>query len=275
MDIIQLIVLSIIQGLTEFLPVSSSAHLILVPVLSDWPDQGLMFDVAAHLGSLLAVLLYYRKDLLQMLCGFTQSLQQRQLNADSHLAWAVGLATIPLGLVGILSKDFIEAHLRGPLVIAAATLIFGGLLWWADHFNRKTAAGEKSHHRGLGDLKAFDVMFIGVAQALALIPGTSRSGITMTAALFRRFTPVEAARFSFLLSVPAILMPFSLYVFELVQTPEVQWQWGSLALIVGLSFVSALACIHVFLKLLERVGMLPFVLYRLVLGACLLFVFWP
>ncbi|MGM0564443.1 MAG: undecaprenyl-diphosphate phosphatase [Pseudomonadota bacterium] len=268
MDIIQLVVLSIVQGLTEFLPVSSSAHLILVPVLSDWPDQGLLFDVAAHLGSLLAVLLYFRRDLIAMASGFCQSLAERRQNGDSRLAWAVLLGTIPLGLAGILSKDYVEAHLRGPLVIAAATLVFGGLLWWAAVYRRRSDG-----QRTLGSLNGVDVLVVGLAQAVALIPGTSRSGITITAALFRRFTPTEAAHFSFLLSIPAILMPFSLYLWELLNTPDVQWQWGSLALIVALSFASALTCIHLFLKVLERIGMMPFVLYRLALGALLLVLF--
>ena len=267
MDIIQLIVLSLVQGITEFLPVSSSAHLILVPKLTGWQDQGLLFDVAVHVGTLLAVLLYYRKDVLNMLLAFGGQGFKTGMNADARLAWAVILATIPLGLAGLFGKDFIEQNLRDPLVIAASTLVFGVLLGLAAWMNKA--------QRQLGSMTGVDILVVGAAQALALIPGTSRSGITITAALLRRFEPQEAARFSFLLSIPAILMPFSLYLLELIQTPDIEWDLLSLALAIALSFISALGCIHLFLKLLEKIGMLPFVIYRLLLGAVLLWVFWP
>lgn len=267
MDIVQLIVLSLVQGITEFLPVSSSAHLILVPKLTGWQDQGLLFDVAVHVGTLLAVLLYYRKDVTNMATAFLGQGFKKGMNDDARLAWAVILGTIPLGLVGLLGKDFIEQNLREPLVIAASTVIFGVLLGLAAWMNKA--------ERKLGSMNWLDVLVVGVAQALALIPGTSRSGITITAALLRRFEPKEAARFSFLLSIPAILMPFSLYMLELVQTPDLEWDFLALALAIILSFISALGCIHIFLKLLEKIGMLPFVVYRLILGAVLLWVFLP
>lgn len=267
MDIVQLIVLSLVQGITEFLPVSSSAHLILVPKLTGWQDQGLLFDVAVHVGTLLAVLLYYRKDVTNMATAFLGQGFKKGMNDDTRLAWAVILGTIPLGLVGLLGKDFIEQNLREPLVIAASTVVFGVLLGLAAWMNKA--------ERKLGSMNWLDVLVVGGAQALALIPGTSRSGITITAALFRRFEPQEAARFSFLLSIPAILMPFSLYMLELVQTPDLEWDFLALALAIILSFISALGCIHIFLKLLEKIGMLPFVVYRLILGAVLLWVFLP
>ena len=267
MDIVQLIVLSIVQGITEFLPVSSSAHLILVPKLTGWQDQGLLFDVAVHVGTLLAVLLYYRKDVMNMTIAFIGQGFRKDKNEDARLAWAVILGTIPLGLVGLLGKDFIEQNLREPLVIAASTVIFGVLLGVAAWMNKA--------ERKLGGMNWVDVLVIGGSQALALIPGTSRSGITITAALFRRFEPQEAARFSFLLSIPAILMPFSLYMLELVQTPGIEWDFVALAIAIALSFISALGCIHVFLRLLEKIGMLPFVAYRLILGVVLVWVFLP
>lgn len=267
MDIIQLIVLSLVQGITEFLPVSSSAHLILVPQLTGWQDQGLLFDVAVHVGTLLAVLLYYRNDVTNMAGAFLGQGFKAGMNEDARLAWAVLLGTIPLGLVGLLGKDFIEQNLREPLVIAATTVIFGVLLGLAAWMNRA--------ERKLGSMTWVDVLVVGGAQALALIPGTSRSGITITAALLRRFEPHEAARFSFLLSIPAILMPFSLYMLELIQTPDIEWDLLALAIAIALSFISALGCIHVFLKLLEKIGMLPFVAYRLILGAVLVWVFLP
>lgn len=265
MDIVQLIVLSIVQGITEFLPISSSAHLILVPLLTEWEDQGLLFDVAAHLGTLFAVVYYYRRDIRRLIAAWLGHVCRRQSSDDARLAWAVIWATIPLGLFGLLGKDFVETQLRSPLVIAAATIVFGLLLWWGAATNH----GE----RRLASLVWLDVLVVGVAQALALIPGTSRSGITITAALFRQFQPVEAARFSFLLSIPAILMPFSLYMLELVRTPGLEWDWVGLGCIVGLSFLSALTCIHLFLKVLEKIGMLPFVIYRLALGVVLLAIF--
>lgn len=267
MDIIQLIVLSLVQGITEFLPVSSSAHLILVPQLTGWTDQGLLFDVAVHVGTLMAVLLYYRKDVLNMTQAFIGQGFKPGMSDDASLAWAVILGTIPLGLVGLLGKDFIEAHLREPLVIAASTIGFGVLLGLSAWLNKP--------ERKLANMKWSDVVVVGCSQALALIPGTSRSGITITAALFMRFEPKEAARFSFLLSIPAILMPFSLYIVELIQTPDIAWDFTALAVAIVLSFLSALACIHLFLKLLEKIGMLPFVVYRLLLGAILLWVFIP
>lgn len=267
MDIIQLIVLSLVQGITEFLPVSSSAHLILVPKLTGWQDQGLLFDVAVHVGTLLAVLLYYRKDVQNMIAAFIGQGFSKDKSADAKLAWAVILGTIPLGLVGLLGKGFIEQNLRDPLVIAGSTLVFGVLLGVAAWMNKA--------ERKLGDMNWIDVLVVGGSQALALIPGTSRSGITITAALLRRFEPHEAARFSFLLSIPAILMPFSLYMLELLQTPDIEWDFLALGIAIALSFISALGCIHVFLKLLEKIGMLPFVVYRLVLGVVLLWVFLP
>lgn len=266
MDFLQVLVLSIVQGITEFLPVSSSAHLILVPVLFQWQDQGLVLDVAVHVGTLLAVVVYYRRDLSCIIRQFFQTGFGKQMSADAKIGWAVLWATIPLGLVGILSKDFIEQHLRTPLVLALATIVFGLLLGVAYHQNRP--------QRSLESINWLDALIIGIAQALALIPGTSRSGITMTAAFLRHFKPQEAARFSFLLSIPAILMPFALFVVEIWQHPQQDWDWLALGLGIGLSFVFALACIHFFLRLLDKLGMLPFVVYRLILGAALLWVFY-
>lgn len=267
MDIIQLIVLSIVQGITEFLPVSSSAHLILVPKLTHWQDQGLLFDVAVHVGTLLAVVCYYAKDLRAIAGAWFSTGFTKNPSNDARLAWAVGFATIPLGLVGLLGKDFIEAELRKPEIIAIATIVFGLLLGGA--FTRNAPK------RDLTQLNKWDVIWIGLSQALALIPGTSRSGITMTAAFMRDFKPKEAARFSFLLSIPAILMPFSLYLLKLYKEPNVDWDFTALGIAIALSFISAIVCIHFFLKLLERIGMLPFVVYRLILGGVLLYFFLP
>ncbi|WLD57663.1 undecaprenyl-diphosphate phosphatase [Salinispirillum sp. LH 10-3-1] len=264
MDWLQVVILGLIQGLTEFLPVSSSAHLILVPVLTDWEDQGLAFDVALHLGSLSAVILYFRQDLLKMMVAWTRSVTHRELNADGKLAWAVILGTIPVGLAGLVFKDAIETHLRSPIILAVSLIVFGVLLGWADWRQR----GTRSEHQ----MTWKDVAWIGFAQALALIPGTSRSGITMTAALLVGMSREGAARFSFLLSIPVIALAGMLEVWGLIRAPEaISWSamfWGTV-----ISGVSAYACIHYFLAFIKRIGMQPFVIYRVVLGALLLVVF--
>lgn len=194
----QIIVLALVQGLTEFLPISSSAHLILVPVLSSWPDQGLAFDVVVHLGTLTAVVWYFRKDVFQLTTDWTQSCVKKQTVGESRLAWIVIIGTIPVGAAGLLLHDVVDNVLRSPIVIAWATIGFGLLLGLSDYIGKKI----NSEHQ----LNWKNGIIIGFAQALALIPGTSRSGITMTAGLFAGLTRQGAARFSFLLSIPVILM---------------------------------------------------------------------
>ncbi|MAC46566.1 undecaprenyl-diphosphate phosphatase [Oceanospirillum beijerinckii] len=261
MDWLQVTFLALIQGLTEFLPISSSAHLILPSIVFGWQDQGLAFDVAVHVGTLMAVMLYFQQDLRQMILAWCRSVFLRQHSQASYMAWAVIVATIPAGLAGILLGDLIELHLRSALVIAITTLVFGVLLWWSDKAGRQS--------RGEGEMGMRDAVWIGLAQALALIPGTSRSGITITAGLLLGLTRQAAARFSFLLSIPLILAAGLLKTVELYQVgSEAQI---SHTLVGGvIAFVSALACIHLFLRLLDRVGMLPFVLYRMVLGIALI-----
>ena len=263
MDFIQIVVLALVQGLTEFLPISSSAHLILMPYFFDWPDQGLAFDVAVHVGTLTAVVVYFREQLSSMSRDWVVSLQKRQTYGDSRLVWAVGVGTIPVGLAGLLFGDFVEQHLRSTLVIAITTILFGVLLGWADIKGQR----QRDEH----SLNWRDIIIIGCAQALALIPGTSRSGITITAALMLGLTREAAARFSFLLSIPAILLPGGLKVVELMEASH-SIDWMALFLGVVLSAVSAYLCIHFFLKLLDRIGMMPFVAYRMVLGVILLWV---
>ena len=265
MDLIQIITLALVQGLTEFLPISSSAHLILVPVFTGWPDQGLAFDVAVHLGTLVAVVLYFRRELGRMFSQWAGSLAGRELTPDARLAWAVLIGTVPVGLTGLLFKDPIETYLRSPLVIAATTILFGLLLWWAD--NRGSRRREE-FTIGWGD-----ALIIGAAQAIALIPGTSRSGITITAGLALGLTRQAAARFSFLLSIPVIVLAGGLETLDLLDDPG-RAHWDVLVLGSVLSGISAYLCIHVFLKLLEKLGMLPFVAYRLVLGMILFLFFY-
>lgn len=264
MTLIQIIVLAVLQGLTEFLPISSSAHLILFPKLSGWEDQGLAFDVAVHVGTLTAVVWYFRKDLIKMTADWLQSLAQRKKVGDSNLVWAVGFGTVPVGLAGLLFKDVIETSLRSPLVIASTTILFGLLLWWADAMGKRLRSEHSIGWR--------DIVVIGVAQAIALIPGTSRSGITMTAGLMMGLTRTAAARFSFLLSIPVIILAGGLSTLDLIKGVEAV-DWTAMVLGIVISAVSAYLCIHFFLKLLDRIGMLPFVIYRLALGAFLLFLF--
>jgi undecaprenyl-diphosphatase len=264
MTLIQIIVLALVQGLTEFLPISSSAHLILVPVLSDWPDQGLAFDVAVHVGTLSAVIWYFRTEVMRMASDWLRSLKQRQQVGESRLAWAVIWGTIPVAVGGLLLHDLVDTVLRSPLVIAWATIGFGLLLWASD----VTGQRQRDEHH----LTWRDVIVIGLAQALALVPGTSRSGITMTAGLFMGLTREAAARFSFLLSIPTIMMAGGYKGMQLV-SESVAVDWLAMSIGVALSALTAYLCIHLFLQLLERIGMLPFVLYRLLLGGVLLYFF--
>ena len=263
MDIIQAIALALLQGLTEFLPVSSSAHLILLPVLLGWEDQGLAFDVAVHVGTLTAVVAYYRKDLIQIISAWSGTLIGKEASDDSKLAWYVILGTIPVGLVGITLPDVIENVLRSPLVIAGATIIFAFLLWYA----------EKRAKEIRTSVTLTDAIVIGLFQAIALIPGTSRSGITITAGLLTGLKREYAARFSFLLSIPTIALAGMVKGIGLFQTAE-PVLWDLILVGATLSAVVAYLSISWFLKLLEKVGMMPFVYYRLALGIFLFVVFY-
>lgn len=264
MTLFQTVILALLQGLTEFLPISSSAHLIVAPTLLGWADQGLAFDVAVHVGTLVAVVAYFRVEIVQLLKDWMASLRQRALVGESALAWGVLIGTIPVGLVGITCGDLVETYLRSPVVIAYATIGFGLVLWAADAFGTK--------ERTERTLTIRDCVLIGVAQALALIPGTSRSGITMTAGLALGLTAAGAARFSFLLSIPVIVLAGGSQGVKLLGAGE-SIDMTALAVGTVVSALSAYACIHFFLALVSRVGMLPFILYRLALGALLLYLY--
>ncbi|MBJ7538379.1 undecaprenyl-diphosphate phosphatase [Marinomonas transparens] len=256
-----IVFLALIQGLTEFLPVSSSAHLILPAQLFNWPDQGLAFDVAVHLGTLIAIVGYFRKDIIQIVVAWAVSLKDKKSTADSRLAWWICLATIPACIAGFVFNDFISTNLRSIEVIAYATIGFGVLLWLSDRYG---LAYKTEQNLGFKS-----VLYIGLAQALALIPGTSRSGITMTAARFLGFNRVSSARFSFLLSIPLIFAAGSLKLLELLSS-NIPVDWLSISIGVVLSTISAYLCIYLFLKWLNVIGFLPFLIYRLILGAVLL-----
>ncbi|WP_026376296.1 undecaprenyl-diphosphate phosphatase [Aestuariibacter salexigens] len=265
MTLFEIIILAIIQGITEFLPISSSAHLILPSVLLGWVNQGLAFDVAVHVGSLLAVVIYFRKELLSMTHDWFKFGFTSQQTTDSKLAWWVIVGTIPAVIVGFLIKDWVEVYARSALLIACTTILFGLLLWYAD----VTAKRMKS----LEHLTLSSTIVIGLFQVLALIPGTSRSGITMTAGLLLGFDRQSAARFSFLLSIPTITGAGLLSVIDLLQNKTLV-DWNALVYGAGFSFIAAYTCIYLFLAWISRIGMLPFVIYRLLLGAVLLlFVF--
>ncbi|GAB2996643.1 undecaprenyl-diphosphate phosphatase [Psychrosphaera aestuarii] len=263
MGLIEIIVLAILQGLTEFLPISSSAHLILPSQMFGWDDQGLAFDVAVHAGSLFAVVLYFRNEVSAMTVSWVKSFSGRK-DKESNLAWLIILGVIPAGLIGFALDDFIEGNLRSSAVIATTTIIFGLLLWYAD----ATAKQNTDEYQ----VTVKKVLIIGFAQVLALIPGTSRSGITITAGLMVGLTRQAAARFSFLLSIPLILAAGGYQTLKLAQQ-TMPVDWAAIGLGTLLSFVSAYACIHYFLILVEKIGMLPFVIYRLLLGAILIFFF--
>ena len=267
MDPAHAILLALVQGLTEFLPISSSAHLILVPVLLGLPDQGLAFDVAVHVGTLAAVVAYLRRDLGALAGGWARSVLGGRPGApESRMAWMIVAATCPVAVAGLVAGEAVEQHLRAPVVIAVANLVFALALLAADRWGAGT--------RGEGSLTLAGAMLIGCAQAFALVPGASRSGVTITAGLALGLTPHAAARFSFLLAVPVIALAGGAKGFELLAAPgAVDWlSLGVGALVAG---VSAYACIGVFLALVARVGLWPFAAYRIVLGAILLAVFAP
>ena len=263
-DIYQALFLALVQGLTEFLPISSSAHLVIPSLVLGWADQGLAFDVAVHVGTLMAVLFYYREDLLRMAERWLRSLAGAPACDDSRLVWYLALATVPAGVVGLLAGDFIEINLRTLPVIATTTLLFGVLLGIAD---RRTMTTEFARTLGLTM-----AILIGCAQVLALVPGVSRSGVTMTAALLLGMDRQASARFSFLLSIPIIASAGLLKVWELVDGAAAV-DWVSLGLGALVSGLAAYFCIAIFLRLLNRVGFMPFVYYRIVLAA-ILYVFW-
>lgn len=257
--------LALIQGLTEFLPISSSAHLLLPSLLLGWPDQGLAFDVAVHVGTLSAVLLYYRQTLWLLLEGSLSALNARRWNAPAREVLFLAIASLPVAVVGFLLNDLMD-RLRTVPVLIVTTVLFALLLAWADR------RGRSNHAPAVQTVGT--AVFIGLCQALAPIPGTSRSGVTITAALFAGLSREAAARFSFLLSIPVIAGAGLLKSLDLLALGTPREGWAQLAVAALLSAVSAYACIALFLRLVERVGMLPFVIYRLLLGAGLLALWW-
>lgn len=264
MEVIQIVVLALLQGLTEFLPISSSGHLILMPLLLGWPDQGLAFTVSVHMGTLAAVAWYFRADIRQLSLAWRADMYKGVRTEHSHLAWAVIVGTIPIIILGLLVYLWFADQFRDPLLIAATTLVFGLLLWWADH-NGSRSADEFT-------LTIRQALLIGCAQTLALIPGVSRSGVTITAGLALGLTRKASARFSFLLSIPVILSAGGLSFLELINSSE-PVSWILLGTGTAVAGVTAYLSINYFLVLIDRIGLTPFVVYRIVLAAYLFYLF--
>ena len=268
MTIFQAVVLGIVQGLTEFLPVSSSAHLILVPRLLGWPDQGLDFDIAAHLGTFAAVLLYFRRDVLELVRGMTVGLRRAadpEARAVSRLGWWLVWSTAPVAVAGLLLADWIETSLRSPLVVAATSIGFGLLLAVADRWTRR--------ERDLTSLTLGDSLAIGCAQALALVPGTSRSGITITAARLRGFDRPTAARFSFLLSIPAGFLVAAKDALDIAAGRVEATQYAPMLVGFLVSALSGYLVIGGLLTFLRHGSLMGFAIYRILLGGALLAIF--
>lgn len=245
---IQWIFLSLMQGLTEYLPVSSSAHLVLTSKVMSWKDQGLIIDMAAHSGSLLAVMIYFKKELLAVLSG-----------KNTTLFLQLVIATVPIAVIGFFAADFIELYLRSPLVIALASIVFGVLLYLADAFVQKSDKQMDNH----------SALILGFSQVLALIPGASRSGVTMTSAMAQGFSRKQAARFSFLMAIPVLMMTTAYVGLKLIQTPQTI-DMQAVAVVAGISFFASLISIQLFLKWIEKISMAFFMWYRVLLGLLIL-----
>jgi len=268
MEIIAAIILGIIQGLTEFLPVSSSAHLILVPWFFGWDPEGLVFDVSLHVGTAIAVIAFFWRDWVMLAREVVKGLLERNPfgNARRKLAWFLVIATIPAGVLGLMFEKAVETKLRSPLVPVFTLAVFGLLLFYAEKRSRQS--------RDINSYTLTDAILIGLAQAVALIPGVSRSGVTMTAAMLRDSDRTSAARFSFLLSTPVIVgagLLKALSLFKAANDPAAEIiSFAVLFTGVAAAAVTGFLCIKFFLRYLARGSFLPFVVYRLLLAAVIL-----
>lgn len=260
MTVEQIIVIAVVQGLTEFLPISSSGHLILVPNIMHWPDQGQFVDVMVHVGTLFAILIYFWRDVWRITLGGLELFKGR-ITYEGRLAIYIVLATIPAVAFGLfLEKLDMPALERNVAVVAWNTILYGLLMLVADMVGPQ--------ERTIDNMTLSSALIIGVAQALALIPGTSRSGVTMTAARFLGFTRSDAARFSFLLGIPAIAGAGVLTLGKALASGDAITMDAIYCAI--LTFFAGLAAIAFLMALVRRISFLPFVLYRMVLGGFLL-----
>lgn len=260
MSVSYVILLAVIQGLTEFLPVSSSGHLALTPQLLDAVDQGIVMDVALHVGTLLAILVYYRRDVFAMAASVIYWRDESRA-FERRLAMFIALSSIPAVIVGFLLHHFFPDGIRALWVIITTTLFFGVVMGLADHFMPRD--------KTLKDIKLRHAFLIGVAQCCALIPGTSRSGVTMTAARLMGFERVDAARFSFLLGIPAIAGAGTLGLLELLENGDSELMFDA-GLGLVCSFLAGLGAIHFMIRWLSRYGLMPFAIYRVFLGCALI-----
>ncbi|MCH9852637.1 MAG: undecaprenyl-diphosphate phosphatase [Alphaproteobacteria bacterium] len=271
MDYLQLTLLAFVQGITEFLPISSSAHLILLPYFLSWDYQGLEIDIALHLGSLLAIIFYLRADIQRAIIGFfnlcaqgfskTEKTDFTPDNLPNNLlAWHIIIATIPAGLVGFFLKDLIEIYLRAPLIIALSSILFGLLLAFADRMAQKQDI--------IISNKA--ALIIGFAQILALIPGVSRSGITMTAARFLGWHRTQAARFSMLLAIPIISLSGLVSIIEQLSNNSDSFFWAQFWFAFIASAVFAFIAVWLLMRWLQKFSFMPFIIYRILLGVVII-----
>lgn len=263
MDFFQAILLALIQGFLEFLPISSSAHLILLPLIFDWPDQGLAFDVALNTATLLAVIVYFRRDMASLTKGFFGTLKGQTPTREGRLSWMLLVATMPVAIAGLVFRDQVAGPLRSAVVIAWASILWGIMLFIADRRRGK---------RTIMETNWLTSLLIGIAQAIAIIPGTSRSGITITAGLFSNMSRPEAARFSFLLAIPVGVLAGGKEALELLKS-GMDTPWAELVAGFIIAFVTAYITIHFFLKYITHAKMTPFVVYRVLLGITLLWTF--
>jgi undecaprenyl-diphosphatase len=260
---IHVAVLAVVQGLTEILPVSSSGHLILVPSVLGWADQGLAFDVAVHFGTLGAVCVYFRNDVMRLVGGGLQVLQGNTGTAESKLALSIAAGTIPAAVAGLLFADWIAENLRDPMVVVATLTTYGILLALADRFGKR--------NKDMSEIGVGGAVVIGVAQALSLVPGTSRSGVTITAGLMLGYKRQEAARFSFLLSAPVILLA-AIYEAIVLVVEGSTLSVTTLALGALISGLVAFLTIGFFMRFVNAIGLLPFAIYRFVLAGVIVYV---
>jgi undecaprenyl-diphosphatase len=263
LSVLEAIVLGIAQGLTEFLPISSTAHLRIVPAFAGWDDPGALFTAVIQLGTMVAVVIYFWRDLMRITTTWLSSLRRPELRGelDARMGWYVIIATIPIGVVGLAFNDQIETGARNLYLIGAVLIAAGLVLAVADRVGRRV--------RDLGDVRRRDAVWVGIAQALALIPGTSRSGATITAGLFLGLQREAAARFSFLLSIPAIVLSGLYGLTELI-TGDDSVSFGALALATVVAFVFGYVSIAFLLRYLANHSMMIFVVYRVVLGVIVL-----
>lgn len=273
MDFVHILILALLQALTEFLPISSSGHLVLASELFGWEYQGLSFDLALHFGTLLAVMLYFRRDVWELVRETLAWRPGQRLSPTQRLAFGIALATIPAGLVGLALGDAGAMLLRHPLTIALNLIVFGVLLWLADRYSRRHPPATQAQLEGpagelFTGLSMRRAVLIGCAQALALMPGVSRSGATMTAGMFLGLDRARAARYSFLLSIPVMVLA----------TAHAVWQTrhalddgiGDMLLGAAIAALAGLFVIHFFLGVIRRIGTAPFAIYRVLLGVAVL-----